>query len=59
MILLLHSQDVAADSELLRKEGITHVLNVATGIEAGTGMVSDGDPLHRWTGVGQTSRRRG
>ena len=27
------SQDVAADHALLQREGVTHVLNVATGIE--------------------------
>ena len=28
-----YSQDVAADHALLQREGVTHVLNVATGIE--------------------------
>ena len=28
-----YSQDVAADFALLQREGVTHVLNVATGVE--------------------------
>merc|ERR1712226_329402 len=42
--LLLGSQDVAADQEILRREGITHVLNVASGIEidrTGTDLVEE------------------
>ena len=36
-ILFSSSQDVAADHALLQREGVTHVLNVATGIEIDRG----------------------
>ena len=36
-ILCYSSQDVAADHALLQREGVTHVLNVATGIEIDRG----------------------
>ena len=32
-----YSQDVAADFALLQREGVTHVLNVATGVEIDRG----------------------
>ena len=32
------SQDVAADHALLQREGVTHVLNVATGVEIDRGV---------------------
>ena len=34
------SQDVAADHALLQREGVTHVLNVATGVEIDRGASS-------------------
>ena len=34
------SQDVAADLALLQREGVTHVLNVATGVEIDRGESS-------------------
>ena len=34
------SQDVAADVALLQREGVTHVLNVATGVEIDRGESS-------------------
>ena len=34
------SQDVAADMTLLQEEGVTHVLNVATGVEIDRGESS-------------------
>ena len=36
-ILSSSSQDVAADHALLEREGVTHILNVATGIEIDRG----------------------